>query len=202
MFAIYLSIPVLSLLKEKVKSFSYMVLCVFITVSLGDVLEAMGIEVVPEQLHLPICGGYLIYPLLGYALHHQHIGVKGRIAIYLVGMLAAVAHFHVTACIPPDDGSINLLLKGYLKFPAVLYAAAVMVFVKYNAHRILDKMRLRKIVDFVKPTTLSIYLVHIYAYHFLCSRIIDNAAPFQYMSGAVVSFFAIACIVRFLQRMP
>lgn len=202
LFAIYLSIPVLSLLEQKIKCFSYMVLYFFITVCIGSVLKECRIEIIPEQLQLPICGGYLVYPLLGYILHNTHIGTKGRIAIYIAGILATAAHFYATAYIPTEDGSINCLLKGYLKFPAVLQSAAILVFVKYNATFILNTLRLRAVCNFIKPTTLSIYLMHIYIYQFLCTYCLDKANPVQYISAGVLAFLLLAAVVRMLQKIP
>lgn len=202
LFAIYLSIPVLSLIQSKIKCFTYMAIYFLVTVSIGEVLADCNIDVIPKGLHLPVCGGFLIYPLLGYVLHNISIGAKGRFAIYLAGILATIAHFYVTAYIPNADGSINCLLKGYLKFPAVLQASAILVFAKYNTSFIMDTLHLRKIVDYIKPTTLSIYLVHIYCYHAMCSLFMDKTSPAQYMTGAVVCFALVVLAVRGLQRLP
>lgn len=179
-----------------------MVLYFFITVCVGDVLKECHIEFIPAQLQLPICGGYLVYPLLGYILHNTRIGTMGRIAIYTAGILATAAHFYATAFVPTADGGINCLLKGYLKFPAVMQAAAVLVFVKYNATFILDTLRLRGICNFIKPTTLSLYLMHKYVYQYLCAHVIDRTSPIQYASAGILTFLVLAVAVRVLQKIP
>ena len=200
LFAIYLSIPVLSLLPDKRKIFPYAIVYAFVTICVGNVLnDATGEKCMPAGLVTPISAGLLIYPLLGYMLHHSEQTKRLRRCIYLLGIIGFAVHFGVTTYCSPEN-TVTGVVKGYAKFPSVLQACAAFTFLKYNGERIVSVLRLSSLVNFLRPTIFGIYLIHIY-FHFFSRDFmgIDIRNIIYRTLGAVAIFLSAAVVVRLLQ---
>ena len=107
LFAIYLSIPVLSLLPDKMKVFPYMIGYAFLTIFVGNVLNASGEKWIPSELMSPISAGLLIYPLLGYVLYHSEQTKCLRLCIYLLGGIGFCCSFRGNDFLLPGECSDN-----------------------------------------------------------------------------------------------
>lgn len=200
LFSIYMCIPVLNRISDKDRIFPYMLVLAFVFNSINPWLNNHGVHVVPQTMNFPICAGYLIYPVLGYTLHNAYIGKPFRRIIYIVGIASLVVHF-ATTLNSNAGGHIVTTFKDYLCFATILYATAVFVFFKYNSHKILNNFKLYALVNYIKPTTLGIYLTHIYVYkistHML--GVLTSSWIFR-TAGALVCFFALAVIIRVIQK--
>lgn len=200
LFGIYLSIPVLSMLPEKVKVFTYMSLLAFCTLCLpGFLTQAVGGHFFPKSLEFPLCSGYLIYPLLGYVLHKVELRSIVRLLIYVAGAASAVAHFFATLMLS-DSAGICMLFKNYQHCTTVFFAVAIFVAAKYNADAILSRAPVRKCIEYVKPTTLGVYLTHIYVLWF-CGYLGVNTSSILFRTvGTCLLFVVLVWCIRQVQR--
>lgn len=199
LFAIYLSLPVIGELQNKMKTFTYMVLYALITICIPICLKDFGIKAIPKSLVAPICSGFLVYPLLGYILHHTSISRGIRWVIYVAGFSGFAAHFYASYALTPTDGNICLMFKNYLNITTVVQACAVFIFIKHNTKRLQTNATLKAIVSYIQPATLSIYLIHFYILDYINRFNIGASLTYRTL-GAVILFITLAVIIRLLQK--
>lgn len=199
LFSIYMCIPVLNRISDKARIFPYMLVLALVFNSINPWLNAQGVDAMPKAMTFPICAGYLIYPVLGYVLRDVDFSKPFRIIIYIVGMASLVVHF-TTTLNSDASGPIVTIFKDYMCFTTILYATAIFVFFKYNSNRILDKFKLYTLLNYIKPTTLGIYLTHIYVYDLICRLGVPNSSWVLRTAGAMLSFIALAAIIRVIQK--
>ncbi len=161
LFAVYLCIPVLAQIQNKIKTFTYMIIYAFLSiVLLSFLIRFFGIKNMNTgALYSPMTGGYLIYPLLGYVFSRVTLPRKWRLLLYAAGIAGTALHIWGTIHYSPPGAPISTLFKGYLNFPAIFQAVALFVFFKEINWEKLPSFLL-KIIDFIKPHTLGIYLLH------------------------------------------
>ncbi len=200
LFAIYLCMPVLTDVQHKVRTFSYMAGFGLVTISLFGFLRDCGVPDIPYSLSAPICGGYLVYPLLGYVLHHTELTRKARWLIYAGGVCATAAHFWFTYAYTPEGGDIFGLFTNYLHISTVLQACAVFVFVKYNASALNKRAFWRRTILYIQPAALGIYLCHQYVICFMNEMGVDEGSLLYRTVGAGCIYLVLALLIRQLQR--
>lgn len=200
LFTIYLSIPVLADIEHKVRTFTYLAVFGLITVNLFGFLRACGATDIPGSLAAPICGGFLVYPLLGYLLHHSEPVRVARLLIYATGIAATVAHFGITYAYTPEGGDMYPLFKNYTHIPTVLQAMAVFIFVKYNAGVLYRNIFLQKAILYIQPAALGIYLTHMYVHYLMRTLGVNDSSLLYRTLGAVLIYTVLALLIRQLQR--
>lgn len=199
LFAIYLSMPVLTNIQNKVRVFSYMAIYVLVSISIISFVKPFGFDYFPGALVTPISGGLLLFPLIGYVLHKIEIPKRWRIILYLVGLSCMICHCVFTIVLTPENGSICRYFKGSQLIPNVLYAASVFVFFKYNSDCLFKINPIRQFIDFVKPATLGVYLIHIYFHYAAKDSGIDISSIVYRSYGAIVIFVTCVIVVRIIQ---
>lgn len=201
LFAIYLSIPVLADIQNKVRTFTYMIVFGLITISLfGFMLSCNFAEsIIPHNFTSPVCGGFLIYPLLGYVLHHTKQSKTTRLLMYLAGIISTMAHFWFTySC---SYNQILNVFKNYTHITSVMQACAVFVFVKYNAHFLNRQEKIRQAILYIQPAALGIYLSHQYIIYLMNEIGVNEGSLLYRTVGAVGIYMILAVVIRQLQRM-
>ena len=78
------------------------------------------------------------------------------------------------------------------------------VFLKYNGERIISALRLVSLVNFIRPATFGIYLLHMYFLYLTMSprglgSFLNPSSILYRTVGAVVIFLLVAVVVRLLQ---
>lgn len=168
LFALYLSIPVLSAIDSKIRmkvyKFAIMLALIFISI-LPLVCHLCKIEYAEgyiETLVPPVVGGYVIFVLIGYYLNKVTLNKKQRRLIYVAGIFGVLLHFVGCWVFSYHYNEVNLLFKGYGNLPSVLGATAVFVFFKYlNYDKILRKLPwLEKLFHNLAGLTFGVYLIH------------------------------------------
>lgn len=162
LFAVYLAMPVLSLLKDQRKLLWYMVGCTFLLTSvLPPVLGYCGIHW-NESLSMVTMGGYLLYVVLGYLLSTQEVSGKLRRLLYGLGIGSILLRYGMTVYLSLRDGAINKTFFGYTQYHAVFLAVAVFLFFRYDAGAAAIEKRPK--VAFALKTlsgcSLGVYLMH------------------------------------------
>lgn len=201
LFAIYLSMPVLTDIQHKVRTFTYMAGFGLVTICTFGFLRACGVPDIPYSLAAPVCGGFLVYPLLGYVLHHHELTRTVRWLLYAAGIGATAAHFGVTYTYTPEGGDIFGLFSDYLHISTVMQACAVFVFVKYNAHFLNRQEKIRQAILYIQPAALGIYLSHQYIIYLMNEIGVNEGSLLYRTVGAVGIYMILAVVIRQLQRM-
>ena len=200
LFAIYLCMPVLADMEHKVKTFSYMALLGCITIGIFSMLRNNGLTAFNQALEAPLCGGFLVYPLLGYVLHHKELSKKARGWLYAGGVLCFAAHFISMYRFSPAQGSICGVFKNYLYITTIIQACAVFVFFRYHADTLARCKWIKRAVLFAQPATLGIYLSHMYVHYTLTATVCDATSVLYRTLGAVTVFILLTCGIRLLQK--
>ena len=162
LFAVYLSLPVLSLLVKNRKILWYIVLLSFIFQSLlPAICKMIGVSW-NNYLNFPLTGlGYLAFPIIGYLLSTETLDKKKRYIIYSLGIFAAVFRYGYIYILSMKDGVLNKIFFDYNLFPSVLLAVAIFVFFKnINWDFLYKKNFIRTLISNMSSCSFGIYLIH------------------------------------------
>ena len=163
LFTVYLALPVISIIPEKYrqKIFNYVIvygLC-FICV-LPILLPLIGISF-NGHFTPAICGGYLIYVLLGYQLSKTELSCTLRVVIYISGIGGWLLRFLTTLIISPKIGELFKVFWNDRGFSTIALAVAVFVWFQYhNWGRLAESERFRKWIKMISSASFGIYLIH------------------------------------------
>lgn len=166
LFAVYLSMPLISLLADKRKTLWYAVGTGFILTSVCPFLFKVLKIQWNYNLNLSALGGYLLFTVLGYLLSTEDLSKKKRYIIYLLGILSVFLRYFGTWFLSARDGQINKFFFGDLDFYSVFLAAAVFVFVKYLPlnKKIAESKNGPKILSSLSALSFGVYLIHMFIY--------------------------------------
>lgn len=206
LFAVYLCIPVLSLIPEDKRigskgGFTYLIIYGFVTISLLPVLTPyLGIGW-NNSIQNPMTGGYLLYVLLGYSLANTDIEKKSRILIYGFGVLGWAIHYFMTVVLSYQEGGMNFTFRGYTNFPTVFYAIAIFVAFKYIDWN--KKARLCNYLSILSGASFGVYLLHKYPLYVICGLFpIDELSVLWRILGTIIIYCLSVCAVMILKRVP
>ncbi|NMP38098.1 MAG: acyltransferase [Clostridiales bacterium] len=162
LFAVYISIPVLSLLKDNKKILIYMLFGSMIFNSLLPEIFAVIKVSWNGSLSMLTMGGYLIFPVLGYLLNTTDFTKVQRGLIYLSGIAGVIFRYVTTFCLSMRDASTNIMFFSYTGWYSVCLAAAVFVFIKYLplCDKLAAKEKAVKILKTVSSCSFGVYLLH------------------------------------------
>ena len=167
LFAVYLSLPVLSLLRDNKKALRYLAtLGVLLNVALSFLCSVAGITW-NSSASFPLLGGYLLYVLLGYLLRDAELDSSKRRLIYIVGIAGVLVRFVHTVLASRASGELLQLTWGYTNLPCFLEAMAVFVFarqVKWD--RFFRSDRSREALSRVAGCSFGVYLIHMIVFWF------------------------------------
>lgn len=170
--AIYLAMPVLSLLakKENRKILDYTLFVGIMSVSVLPFLYNCFQQVFYPQSgyswnsmwNLPVVGGYAIYPLLGYWAATHDFTKKQRYLVYGAGCAGALVRFAGIWFLSARDGALPNVFMDYLSLPALALALAVWVFIRYGKwSRISSESSAGKVLSNMAKCGLGVYVLHI-----------------------------------------
>ena len=169
-FGIYLCIPALTVFTEEKnrRKLNYLVIVGILTIAVIPFLYEMvktygSIDGLGwnSALELPMLGGYLIYPVLGYWAAKKDFTKAERIVSYIAAILCAVLRYWGLAFLSERDGNTNQLFMNYKGFPALFLALGVFVFVRYACEKL--KMYIEKyshLISIASSCSFGVYLVH------------------------------------------
>lgn len=200
LFAFYLCIPILSELKNKMRTFKYMIIVSFIFLStLPFICNLLSItynyELVPKFV-----SGYVIYGVIGYYLANTDVSKKQRFSIYLIGFIGFLFNFIGTAYLTEPGGDIYQLFRGPFNWPTLFQSIAIFTLFKYFP---IENKRLDKIISWFGKKTFGIYLIHIYLVNELPNILnINNYNLLWRIFGGFFIFVLSAGITDLIQRVP
>ena len=134
LFAVYMAIPVLSLVLQAKDHRKYLWYTVYATFVLKWVLvpvcSMFGVQY-NSYLTMPISGGYMMYAILGYLISTETWSRKKRIVLYALAAVSGVFAVYYTVTVSGAAGETKRYLFSYDYFPSALTGAAIFVFVKH-----------------------------------------------------------------------
>ncbi|MBO6164920.1 MAG: acyltransferase [Eubacterium sp.] len=161
LFLIYLAMPLFSAVeKSKRKAvFTYLVVGGFLISYIYpeiDSLFNLGLD--QSVIIVPASKGLLI-PLVGYLISEYEMPKKGRMAVYILSVMAFIAMLVIT-----DQYSINAkanidAVRGWNKPLTLVYSIGIFTWFRYNANSEM-KGKIAKLFEWVAGYTFGIYLFH------------------------------------------
>ena len=169
LFAVYLAIPVISLVLEAKNHRKYLWYMVGVTFCLlwviRPVLGILGIQY-NSYMIMPACAGYLMYVVFGYLVSTEQISRAKRYALYIIAVVSGVFAVWYTISESCDAGKTVTSMLTYNCFPSGLTGAAIFVFVKQlyanraDTQKVKENIKLTKFTREVSSTCMGVWLTH------------------------------------------
>ena len=206
LFSVYLSIPVISLIpkESRRKGFLYIIVTAFTVNSLIPfILSLFGGRINHNgSFFFYACGGYLIFPIIGYYLENYELSKKAKAAIFTLGFLSLAVSFFGTWLLSWKAGEIVKTFKDYKTVFCIFYSSAVYLLFKLFPFERLPKFIISAI-EFFSGQTFGIYLIHIFLMRISAYKLgfspINQAARLLY---ALVLFVLSGIIIKIFQKIP
>ena len=163
LFTVYFAIPVISAIPEEKKNtiFNYMIGYAICFISVIPVLCSLMGYSFNGEFSPAICGGYLLFVIIGYQLTKTELSKKMRIIIYLCGVGGWLIRFLTTLLISQKIGDIYRGFWGYKSFPSVMLAVAVFVWFQYRDwNRLIRSVKVTKGIQIISSASFGVYLLH------------------------------------------
>ncbi|WP_303237270.1 acyltransferase [uncultured Bilophila sp.] len=203
LFAIYLSIPFVSLIKNKINIFKYMIVYTLLSYSVAPLIANLFNISINNALQSPVSSGYMLYILLGYYIENSSFSKKLRMIIYFLAVLGWLMHFLGTLFLTQPVGPINTIFKGYLNLPCVMYSVGIFVFIKYIDFSKVKNNFFYKLINILSSLTFGIYLIHMFFVENLPSILGLNIGSIYWrIFGAIGIFILCSGIVFLMKKIP
>lgn len=161
LFAVYLAMPVLSLLADHKRTLTYAVAVAFILQSLCPLIAGLFDLPWNTDLSLPVAGGYVIYALTGYLLATTNISRKLRFALYGLGIASFALRYFYTLFGSVETGVLDASLFNYMLPTALFPAVAVFLWFKHHDWKRMPNLeRKASVIARISSCSFGIYLIH------------------------------------------
>lgn len=201
---IYLAIPVISLITQESrrKAFLYIIIITFVfNQFLPDLLYHLNLNY-NYDLKFPLTySGWISFIFIGYYIDKYEIVKKHRMIIYVLGIIGFLTKVVPTIFISYHKNESCSWFDEYYDAPCVLYSASVFLFFKSKINNNQIVTKIMPFFNFVAPTTLGIYVLHIAIRDFL--RYFYTYSYFGMNLVLTLSILTICFIVvKIVQKIP
>lgn len=201
---IYLAIPVISLIPQETrrKAFLYIIIITFVfNQFLPDLLYHLNLNY-NYDLKFPLTySGWISFIFIGYYIDKYEIVKKHRVIIYVLGIIGFLTMVVPTIFISYHKNESCSWFDEYYDVPCVLYSASVFLFFKSKINNNQIVTKIMPFFNFVAPTTLGIYVLHIAIRDFL--RYFYTYSYFGMNLVLTLSILTICFIVvKIVQKIP
>ncbi len=201
---IYLAIPVISLIPQETrrKAFLYIIIITFVfNHFLPDLLYHLNLNY-NYDLKFPLTySGWISFIFIGYYIDKYEIVKKHRVIIYVLGIIGFLTMVVPTIFISYHKNESCSWFDEYYDAPCVLYSASVFLFFKSKINNNQIVTKIMPFFNFVAPTTLGIYVLHIAIRDFL--RYFYTYSYFGMNLVLTLSILTICFIVvKIVQKIP
>ena len=207
LFAIYATIPVLSLILEAKKHRKYL----WYTVYLGfgimwlmrPVCMLLGIQN-NSYITMPMAGGFLVYSIFGYLISTEEWSKLKRIILYISAILSGIFAVVYTIMASKQAGQTVQAMVNYHYFPSGLTGAAIFVFIKHAKLEFINKSeKLIKTIRGISDCCMGVWLTHSMAILVLLKITGLNEDGYIWrFAGAVVVFVLCIVGVKIAKKIP
>lgn len=201
---IYLAIPVISLIPQESrrKVFLYIIIITFVfNQFLPDLLYHLNLNY-NYDLKFPLTySGWISFIFIGYYIDKYEIVKKHRMIIYVLGIIGFLTMVVPTIFISYHKNESCSWFDEYYDAPCVLYSASVFLFFKSKTNNNQIVTKIMPFFNFIAPTTLGIYVLHIAIRDFL--RYFYTYSYFGMNLVLTMSILTICFIVvKIVQKIP
>ena len=163
LFAIYLCIPIFSLIakKENFRIVEYICLLSFLATAVYPVITRFCFPVYGEIVP-PFVTGNMGYVFWGWLIYHENFSRRKRMGIYIAGILGALLLFFGTWYLSAEMGATDDFLMGYSSIACYPMSIAVMLFGKHIRWERVYKIIPASTVAKIASAGLGIYVVHMF----------------------------------------
>lgn len=201
---IYLAIPVISLIPQESrrKAFLYIIIITFVfNQFLPDLLYHLNLNY-NYDLKFPLTySGWISFIFIGYYIDKYEIVKKHRVIIYVLVIIGFLTMVVPTIFISYHKNESCSWFDEYYDAPCVLYSASVFLFFKSKINNNQIVTKIMPFFNFVAPTTLGIYVLHIAIRDFL--RYFYTYSYFGMNLVLTLSILTICFIVvKIVQKIP
>lgn len=201
---IYLAIPVISLIPQESrrKAFLYIIIITFVfNQFLPDLLYHLNLNY-NYDLKFPLTySGWISFIFIGYYIDKYEIVKKYRVIIYVLVIIGFLTMVVPTIFISYHKNESCSWFDEYYDAPCVLYSASVFLFFKSKINNNQIVTKIMPFFNFVAPTTLGIYVLHIAIRDFL--RYFYTYSYFGMNLVLTLSILTICFIVvKIVQKIP
>ena len=201
---IYLAIPVISLIPQESrrKAFLYIIIITFVfNQFLPDLLYHLNLNY-NYDLKFPLTySGWISFIFIGYYIDKYEIVKKHSVIIYVLGIIGFLTMVVPTIFISYHKNESCSWFDEYYDAPCVLYSASVFLFFKSKINNNQIVTKIMPFFNFVAPTTLGIYVLHIAIRDFL--RYFYTYSYFGMNLVLTLSILTICFIVvKIVQKIP
>lgn len=201
---IYLAIPVISLIPQESrrKAFLYIIIITFVfNQFLPDLLYHLNLNY-NYDLKFPLTySGWISFIFIGYYIDKYEIVKKHRMIIYVLGIIGFLTMVVPTIFISYHKNESCSWFDEYYDAPCVLYSASIFLFFKSKINNNQIVTKIMPFFNFVAPTTLGIYVLHIAIRDFL--RYFYTYSYFGMNLVLTLSLLTICFIVvKIVQKIP
>lgn len=201
---IYLAILVISLIPQETrrKAFLYIIIITFVfNQFLPDLLYHLNLNY-NYDLKFPLTySGWISFIFIGYYIDKYEIVKKHRVIIYVLGIIGFLTMVVPTIFISYHKNESCSWFDEYYDAPCVLYSASVFLFFKSKINNNQIVTKIMPFFNFVAPTTLGIYVLHIAIRDFL--RYFYTYSYFGMNLVLTLSILTICFIVvKIVQKIP
>lgn len=205
LLALYLAMPVLSLLTENPrwrKYLWYMVALGFATHFVAPVIsDAAGI-LYNSRISFPLTGGFVVPALFGWLVAQTEWKRRHRILLYLSAVLSCVLAVFATIFLSARQGASDLRFFAYTAFPSQLTGAAL--FVAFRHLPVRASAAAAKHVQTIGSCCLGVWLMHPFVLILLQILLSDRSvhtAPWRYAVAPAVYLVCMGA-VYLLKKIP
>lgn len=158
LFSTYLAMPVLSLLANYKKILWYMVgSSIAMTSIFPFLLSPLGIQW-PGSINLPVCGGMLMFVILGFLLSETDVKKKYRYLAYVLGAFSLCYRYFFTFAASTSIGVVDRTYFNYQTWPSILLAVAVFLWFKQLDTSYFSKWAHQ--ISKLSGYSFGVYLIH------------------------------------------
>ncbi len=205
LFAVYLAMPGMSLLKNHRNTLWYLAGSAFLLNSLfPPIFNYIGLRW-NSSLTVSMVGGYLLFAILGYLFATEEFSRRKRIIFYVLGVFGAVLRYGMTVYLSVRDGAINKTFFSYIEYYSVFLAIAVFMFFKNS--KFIKKFELNKrvadIISRISGCSFGVYLMHMFIIRYLLKVLPKSYLGVEWRLFAPFVVYAIAVLLTFiLKKLP
>lgn len=163
LFAIYLCIPIFSLISkiENFKIVEYICLLSFLATAVYPVITKFCFPI-SGQIIPPFVTGYMGYVFLGWVIYHEDYSKKIRAVIYVLGIAGALLMFFGTWFLSAKQGSTDTFFMEYNSLACYPLATAVMLLGKHIKWERVYRFFPKNLVAKIASAGLGIYVLHLF----------------------------------------
>lgn len=205
LFAMYLSLPLLSAVQSREEVFPYLIAAGILFNGVMPLLNSFFDVYALGSFAPPAIAGYTCYVLIGYQLSHWESTRTQRMAIYAAGIAGWLVQLLGTMAVSSPSAGFQTMFRGQHSPFAVAQAVAIYVLVQHvDFNALFDRLpTLGKVVHELAGLTFGVYLMHWFPLKLAQYIFMPDPTILVFrLGGAVVLYVVCAAFSYVFKRIP